>query len=63
MRQQFVTGPKSRFIRVVCRKCANEQIIYNKAATVVKCLQCGEVLAEPTGGEAFVKGRVVTTFT
>ena len=61
--KELVKMPTSRFVRVVCKKCKNEQIIYNKAATVVKCLQCGEILAEPTGGEAFIHGKVVTTFT
>jgi small subunit ribosomal protein S27e len=47
--------PKSRFLKVKCKKCRNEQIVFNKAATVVKCLVCGSVLAEPTGGLAIIK--------
>ncbi len=43
---------KSRFLKVKCKKCRNEQIIFNKSATVVKCLVCESVLAEPTGGLA-----------
>ncbi len=61
--KDLVTMPDSRFVRVVCRKCKNEQIIFNKVATVVKCTNCGEILAEPRGGEALIKGKVVTTFT
>ncbi len=48
-----------RFLRVKCDKCGNEQNIYEKAATVVRCLVCGEVLAEPTGGKAKIKVKVV----
>lgn len=51
-------GPKSKFLKVKCKKCRNEQIIFNKAATVVKCLVCESVLAEPTGGMADVKTKI-----
>ena len=44
--------PTSKFLKVKCKKCKNEQIVFNKAATVVKCLVCGATLAEPTGGIA-----------
>jgi small subunit ribosomal protein S27e len=55
----LVTMPKSRFLRVLCEKCKNDQTIYNKAAKVVKCLKCGEELAVPTGGEAIIKGKIL----
>ncbi len=44
----------SKFLRVKCEKCKNEQVIFERAASVVKCLVCGEVLAKPTGGKAVV---------
>jgi small subunit ribosomal protein S27e len=50
---------KSKFIKVRCSKCKNEQIIFEKAATVVKCLVCEEVLAEPQGGKAKLKTNVL----
>lgn len=43
--------PESRFVKVRCPKCKNEQIIFGKASTGVKCLVCEEPLAEPTGGK------------
>jgi small subunit ribosomal protein S27e len=43
-------------------KCKNEQVIFSKASTLVKCLKCGEVLAEPKGGEARIKGKVLERF-
>lgn len=55
----LVTMPESKFIKILCKKCKNEQIIYNKAATIVKCLNCNEVLAVPTGGEAEIKGKIL----
>jgi len=48
--------PESKFLKVKC-KCRNEQIIFNKASMVVKCLVCGAVLAEPTGGLAKIKSE------
>ena len=52
-------GPNSRFVKVRCPKCKNEQTIFGKAATKVKCLVCGEVLAKSTGGKAIIKGEVL----
>ncbi|MEM5853075.1 MAG: 30S ribosomal protein S27e [Candidatus Aenigmatarchaeota archaeon] len=60
--KDLVVLPKSKFLRVLCLKCKNEQVIFNKASTVVKCLRCGEILAEPTGGEARIKGKVLERF-
>jgi len=51
--------PKSNFVRIVCRKCKNEQIIFTKSATKIRCLKCSEILVEPTGGEAIIKGKIL----
>lgn len=51
-------NPKSKFLKVKCKKCRNEQIVFNKAATIVKCLVCESVLAEPTGGLAAVQTKI-----
>ena len=51
--------PKSKFMRVKCEKCNNTQIIFDKPATIVNCLVCGEILAETTGGIADVKAKVM----
>ena len=54
-----VEMPKSKYMRVICRKCKNDQMIYSKVATVVKCNKCGAELAFPTGGEAAIEGKIV----
>ena len=51
--------PTTKFLKVVCSKCKNEQVIFNKPSSVVKCLVCGEVLAEPTGGKGKIKSKVL----
>ncbi len=51
--------PTSKFVRVTCEKCSNQQIVFNKSATEVKCLKCGEVIVEPTGGHGRIKGNIL----
>ncbi len=49
----------SKFIKVRCVKCKNEQIIFGKAAETVKCLVCSEDLATPMGGKTNVNARIL----
>jgi small subunit ribosomal protein S27e len=51
--------PRSKFIKVRCSKCKNEQIIFGKTSTKVKCLVCGKTLAVPTGGKSSIKSRIL----
>jgi small subunit ribosomal protein S27e len=57
---KLIPKPKSRFLRVKCLKCGNEQLLYSNATNKVTCNVCGEVLAEPTGGRAKIKGEIQT---
>ena len=50
--------PTSKFIKVRCSKCKNEQIIFGKPSTKITCLVCSTILAEPLGGKAKVKARI-----
>lgn len=47
--------PKTKFIKVRCNKCKNEQIIFSKISTEVKCLVCETILSETTGGKSKIK--------
>jgi len=58
-RKMELKEPKSKFIKLRCPKCKNEQIVFGKSASTIKCLVCGKVLAEPTGGKTKVKARVL----
>ena len=49
----------SKFIKVRCPKCKNEQIMFGKAASPVICLVCQKPLAEATGGKSKVKARIL----
>ncbi len=57
--KEIIPKPESKFLKVVCSKCKNEQIIFNKASSKVKCLVCGFELAGPTGGKARIKSKVI----
>ena len=49
----------NRFLKVRCNECKNEQVIFSRASTPVKCLICGASLATPTGGKANVSTKIV----
>ncbi|MFH1275640.1 MAG: 30S ribosomal protein S27e [Candidatus Woesearchaeota archaeon] len=50
---------KSKFIKVRCSKCKNEQTIFGSASSVVKCLVCNKEVAFPTGGKSKISARVL----
>ncbi len=50
---------ESKFIKVRCTKCKNEQILFGNASSVVTCLVCNKELAMPTGGKSKISGRVL----
>ena len=54
-----IREPTSKFIKIRCPKCKNEQIMFGKTATKVDCLVCGRILAEPTGGKGRIKARIL----
>ncbi len=54
----LVPQPRSRFLRVECVDCGNEQIIFGNVSTEVKCHICGRTLAKPTGGKAEILTKI-----
>jgi small subunit ribosomal protein S27e len=55
----MIKEPNSKFIKVRCAKCKNEQVVFGKASSNVSCLVCGKELAGPTGGKTKVKARIL----
>jgi small subunit ribosomal protein S27e len=49
---------RSKFLKVKCTDCQNEQIIFGNATSKVDCMICGRTLAEPTGGKAIIKTQI-----
>ena len=37
----------------------NEQVIFGKASSEVKCIACETVISEPSGGKSRIKGKIV----
>ncbi|MFW5902770.1 MAG: 30S ribosomal protein S27e [archaeon] len=58
---KYFKEPKSKFLKVECNKCSEKQTIFNSAANKIKCRNCGEILAEPTGGKAKIKAKINKT--
>jgi small subunit ribosomal protein S27e len=55
---KLIPKPRSVFLRVKCPKCGNEQQIFSNVVNKVTCNVCAEILAEPSGGRAKIKGDV-----
>jgi small subunit ribosomal protein S27e len=52
-------APKSKFLKVKCNDCQNEQVIFGNATSRVDCTVCGRTLAEPKGGKAVIKTQII----
>ena len=59
MKKRILKETKTKFIKIHCVKCKNEQNVFGATASKVYCLVCNEVLAEPTGGRSKIKGKQV----
>ena len=55
---------KSGFVKVKCHGCGNEQVIFSKVSTEVKCIneKCNESLAVPRGGKAAIKAEILELY-
>lgn len=49
----------SRFYKVKCADCGNEQVVFGCVASQIKCLVCEKVMAESTGGKTSFKAEIV----
>ena len=58
-RKILIPMPKSRFVKVKCPSCGNEQVVFDHATFPVRCLVCGTVLVVPTGGKAKILGDII----
>jgi small subunit ribosomal protein S27e len=54
---------RSSFVRVKCPDCEHEQLVFDRASTVVECVVCGKTLVEPTGGKAVISAEILAQFT
>jgi small subunit ribosomal protein S27e len=50
---------KSKFLKIQCPECKNQQIVFGKASTKVRCKKCSNKLVDAKGGKARMKGKVL----
>lgn len=56
---EVIPQPKSKFLKVKCSGCGNEQVMFGSASTTVKCLVCDKTLARPKGGKAEILTKII----
>ncbi len=49
----------AKFLRVNCKDCGNEVVIFERASTSIACSICGATLAQPAGGKAQLTGSTI----
>lgn len=46
-----------KFVKAKCQDCGNEQVLFDRSTSIVRCSVCGATLAMPKGGKAEIKGK------
>jgi len=57
----LIPEPNSKFLKVNCKECEKENIVYSHATTSVTCKSCGNVISESTGSKARIIGKISGT--
>lgn len=47
------------FLKVKCKNCAHIQIVYDRAAMIVKCEECRVTMQKPRGGKAQTRAEIM----
>jgi small subunit ribosomal protein S27e len=53
--KRLVQRPNSYFIDIRCKACKKVTHTFTHAQSIIKCKNCGELLATPTGGKIIIK--------
>ena len=53
---------RSAFVKVKCPDCEHEQLVFDRASSIVVCVVCGKVLAEPSGGKATIIAEILAEY-
>jgi small subunit ribosomal protein S27e len=54
----LIPEPSSKFNKVKCQECDEEQIVYSHSTTQVTCNSCGNILSKSTGSKAKINGKI-----
>ena len=60
--KDLIPRPKSKFVKVKCLGCGNEQEIFGNASMIVQCKVCNTNLAEPHGGKVKILGEIIEIY-
>jgi len=57
---RYIPKPKTKFLRVKCPSCGNEQNIFSAPSTKVKCLVCDHLISESGASKGIMRaGKVL----
>jgi len=45
----LIPEPNSKFLKISCKECEKENIVYSHASTPVTCKSCGNVIVDLRG--------------
>lgn len=51
--------PRTRFLKLECNACGNEQVVFSAATRNVMCLACRQLLAESGASKIRVMAKIV----
>ena len=54
----MASNGRGNFLRVKCLDCDNEQIIFDRSASDVKCIICGKTIVKSRGGKAKIMAHI-----
>ncbi|MDX1597017.1 MAG: 30S ribosomal protein S27e [Nitrosopumilaceae archaeon] len=54
-----IPKPASKFQKVNCNECGEQQVVYSHATTLVACNSCGNTISSSTGSKAKINGKVL----
>ena len=54
-----IQNTNGNFLRVKCMDCGNQQVVFDRAASVVQCIICGKTLVKPKGGKSQITSKIV----
>ncbi len=47
-----------KFLKIVCPRCSSNQIVFGKAASLIKCKNCNRLLMKTTGGKSRIRAHI-----
>ncbi len=62
MHKEIAPRPRTRFLKLKCNACGNEQVVFSAATRDVNCLACNQVLAESGASKIRLRAKIVKEF-